>query len=103
MAYVHTFVHPCFVTPSHRPVTEVELVVQNCEEEGGVEEENGAEEEYEVEVVAPASPELVIQSLEGEPEVPVPLPGELTEDVLSPRKKGEGERGLGRVTSKMWL
>lgn len=55
-----------------RPVTQVELVVQSCEEEGE------DKEDAEVEVVAPASPELVMQPsqpADGQPEVSVPLPG----------------------------
>ena len=55
-----------------RPVTQVELVVQSFEEEGEDKEDS------EVEVVAPASPELVMhasQPMDGQPEVLVPLPG----------------------------
>ena len=71
---VHALLH------LRRPVTEVELVGQNCEEEEEEEEkeEEGEDDEYEVEVVAPATPEPVmqpIQPIDGQAEVMVPLPG----------------------------
>ena len=55
-----------------RPVTQMELIVQSFEEEGKDKEDS------EVEVVAPASPELVMHPshpMDGQPEVLVPLPG----------------------------